>query len=79
MKNGNFLLHLALAAFVAFGVSLGAWAVFDIYNPVGFWVASLASTLIAAATGWLSGRFLLTTLAVVILLRGAILFLALAG
>ena len=79
MKNTNILVHIMLAAFVSFGISIAVWISLDIFNPVGFWIASLAACGIGAFVGWASGRYLAGTLAVTILLRSAILFFAIGG
>ena len=79
MKSNSFLVHLCLAAVVSFGISLAVWLLLDVFNPVGFVVASAGSALAGALAGWLSGRLLATTLMVVIAMRGAILYLAIAG
>ncbi len=73
MKNGDFLIHLALAAAISFGVSLFAWVALGVFEIIPFWAVSTGVAIIAAATGWLSGRRVAVTLAVALILRVAIL------
>jgi hypothetical protein len=79
MKNNSFLVHLMLAALISFGMSIAVWVLFDIFNPVFFWIASTIATVVGALVGWAGGRYLATTFAVTMLVRGGILFFALGG
>ncbi len=79
MKNNSFLVHLLLAAFVSFGISIAVLMLFDIFNPVFFWIASIIATVAGALVGWAGGRYLATTLAVTILVRAGVLFFAIGG
>jgi hypothetical protein len=79
MKNNSFLVHLMLAAFISFGMSIAVWVLFDIFNPVFFWIASTIAAGLGAVVGWAGGRYLATTFAVTMLVRGGILFFALGG
>jgi|GEM_PF-3526695 len=79
MKNNSFLVHLMLAAFISFGISIAVWVLFDIFNPVFFWIASTIATVVGALVGWAGGRYLATTLAVTMLARAGVLFFAIGG
>lgn len=73
MKNGNFLVHLAVAAAISFGVSIYAWAVLGVFAPVPFLAVSSGVTVAAALAGWAGGRRLALTAAIAFVLRIAIL------
>jgi hypothetical protein len=79
MKNNSFLVHLMLAAFISFGMSIAVWMLFGIFNPVFFWIASTIAAFAGALVGWAGGRYLATTFAVTMLARAGILFFALGG
>ncbi len=79
MKTDSFVIHLIAAAIVSFGVSIAVWLLLDVFNPVGFVVASGGAALAGALAGWSSGRYLATTLATTILMRGAVLYFAIGG
>ncbi len=79
MKNNSFLVHIVLAVFLSFGISIAFWVVFDIFNPVFFWVASTIAAVLGAFIGWAGGRYLAVTFAATLLARAGILFFALGG
>jgi hypothetical protein len=79
MQNNSFLVHIGLAAFISFGMSITVWMLFDIFNPVFFWIASTIAAGLGALVGWAGGRYLATTFAVTMLARAIILFFALGG
>ncbi len=79
MKNNSFLVHILLAAFISFGISVAVWMLFDIFDPVFFWVASTIAAVLGALVGWAGGRYLATTFAATLLARAGILFFALGG
>ncbi len=79
MKNNSLLVHFALAAILSFGISIAVWLLFDIFNPVGFLIASGCAALFGALAGWSSGRLLATTFSATVLVRAGILFFALGG
>ncbi len=79
MRSRHFLAHLLLAAFISFGISTAVWLLLDIFNPVGFVVVSTGAALFGALAGWTGGKYLATTVATTILLRGAVLFFAIGG
>lgn len=79
MKSNNFLVHLLAACVLSFGMSAAVWFLLDIFNPAGFVIASAGAALLGALAGWAGGRYLATTLATTILMRGAVLFFAIGG
>jgi hypothetical protein len=73
MKNDNFLIHLAVAAAISFGVSIYAWAGLGVFAPVPFLAVSSGVSIAAALGGFLAGRRLALTAAIALILRIAIL------
>lgn len=71
--NGRFLIHLAVAAAISFGVSVYAWAVLGVFAPVPFLIVSSGVAVAAALAGWFGGRRLALTAAIALILRIAIL------
>lgn len=75
----EFLKHLALAAILSFGLSLGFWAVFGVFDLRGFWVVSTACALIGALGGYLAGKRLAATTLLTVIVRVAVFALVVQG
>ena len=75
----GFLKHLALAAILSFGLSLGFWVLLGVFDLRGFWVVSTACALIGGLGGYLAGKRIAVTALLTMIVRIAVFALVVQG
>lgn len=77
MNANSFIVHLLIAAILSFAISIGAWAFLHVFVLVPFLVVSTGVAVLAAAAGYIFGKRLWATAILAIIMRLAVLYLAL--
>ncbi len=69
MKSKSFLAHILVAALLSYGLSIFFRFAFGVFNLGGFIGVSALAAAIGLLAGWLSGKRLLVTALVTVMVR----------